>query len=573
MMADLAKIKRNVGKMATQGASEAEIDAYIASEGVTLKDVREYTPNQGVNEPVGVGEDVARSAAAGVRRGIEGIAGMGGDIRETAGAGAGWLFGEGARDFFTAQTPDELKVIPGLQDQLPTTADVRKVTNAAVGTAYQPQTTAGEYARTVGEFAPAAVFGPGGLARRAATQAVAPAVVSEAAGQATEGTAAEPWARLGGALAGNVGAAAGLSAGRKAITPHPVTDPARIDRIKTLQREGVESLTAGQKTGSKTLKAREAVYLDDPLTQQSEEFTQAVLRRIGVDSRRATPEVMENAAKTIGRKFDDLAARNQIVADRPLVEQLQNMWMTFRDSAAKTAAPGVRNITKELVDRFNQGQPLSGADYSKLNTRLNKLIRTAQPAEREAFVSIKRSLDDAMERQLALKGSPDLGAWREARNEYRNLLSIEEAVARAGSEMDLISPQALRSVVKAKEGARRYTQRQGDLAELADAGKSILKPYPDSGTPGRLAAMVENMPAALGGLGGYAASGDPATALLAGAAGAMARPVAEQARRSVIGSRPYQAYIGNQVLAAGGGNPVLPGLLATGVVARPQGPR
>lgn len=47
---DLARIKRNVAKMAAQGAPEEDIDGYIASEGVTVDDVRNYklSPGQGV---------------------------------------------------------------------------------------------------------------------------------------------------------------------------------------------------------------------------------------------------------------------------------------------------------------------------------------------------------------------------------------------------------------------------------------------------------------------------------------------------------------------------------------------
>jgi hypothetical protein len=42
MAADLARIKRNVAKMASQNAPEADIDGYIASEGVTVEDVRNF---------------------------------------------------------------------------------------------------------------------------------------------------------------------------------------------------------------------------------------------------------------------------------------------------------------------------------------------------------------------------------------------------------------------------------------------------------------------------------------------------------------------------------------------------
>jgi len=46
-MADLAKIKRNVGRMVDQNAPEADIDEYIRGEGVTLDDVRAFKPATG----------------------------------------------------------------------------------------------------------------------------------------------------------------------------------------------------------------------------------------------------------------------------------------------------------------------------------------------------------------------------------------------------------------------------------------------------------------------------------------------------------------------------------------------
>lgn len=49
-MADLARIKGNIGKMVAQDAPEADIDAYIASEGVSLNDLRNFKPT-GHNAP------------------------------------------------------------------------------------------------------------------------------------------------------------------------------------------------------------------------------------------------------------------------------------------------------------------------------------------------------------------------------------------------------------------------------------------------------------------------------------------------------------------------------------------
>jgi hypothetical protein len=49
-MADLARIKNNVAKMAAQGAPEQDIDGYIASEGVTVDDVRNFRASQPATE-------------------------------------------------------------------------------------------------------------------------------------------------------------------------------------------------------------------------------------------------------------------------------------------------------------------------------------------------------------------------------------------------------------------------------------------------------------------------------------------------------------------------------------------
>lgn len=54
-MTDLARIKRNVAKMAAMGAPEADIDGYIASEGVTIDDVRNFKPGASPGPMISVG--------------------------------------------------------------------------------------------------------------------------------------------------------------------------------------------------------------------------------------------------------------------------------------------------------------------------------------------------------------------------------------------------------------------------------------------------------------------------------------------------------------------------------------
>lgn len=108
--------------------------------------------------------------------------------------------------------------------ELPTSGGIQKTVEGVTGPLYTPQTTAGKYAQTVGEFAPAALGGPESLASRLVGRVVVPATASEGLGELTEGTGAEPIARIGGALLGAGGAAAlgrGFStrAMRAAATP------------------------------------------------------------------------------------------------------------------------------------------------------------------------------------------------------------------------------------------------------------------------------------------------------------------------------------------------------------------
>lgn len=124
----------------------------------------------------------------------------------------------GAPDVNAMASPD------ALQQQ------VEKVT----GEFHKPQNTAEKYADTIGSMAPGIVGGPEGLASRVLTRAVVPGVASEAAGQATEGTAAEPIARLGGAVLGGV-AGARAAAARSAQKLQAMPD---IDAVKAAASAG-----------------------------------------------------------------------------------------------------------------------------------------------------------------------------------------------------------------------------------------------------------------------------------------------------------------------------------------------
>jgi len=185
--------------------AEFDPDAYLASKApASPAPAAGFDPDAYLaSAPPSMAADVAKSAGIGIVKGATGLAGLGGDVRNLLDKGVLW-----AGDKLGLPHPsDEAIARAQSRDIAPTSAQVRGGLEKLIGPLYEPKTTAGHYSETVGEFLPAALMGPGGLARKAVTQAVIPGLASEAAGQATEGTAAEPYARIIGGIAGGAGGA------------------------------------------------------------------------------------------------------------------------------------------------------------------------------------------------------------------------------------------------------------------------------------------------------------------------------------------------------------------------------
>lgn len=150
------------------------------------------------NRPPSPWVDALQSAGSGIVRGIAGMAMLPITAKRGVQAGVDWLM---------PRQPGAPPTVPDrdyqFQDRVNQTLD---------RTLHAPQTTPGEYAQTAGEFIPGAgVLGPApGMVGRVTKFGVIPGLVSEAAGQMTEGSAIEPWARTGAAL---------LSGGAMALAP------------------------------------------------------------------------------------------------------------------------------------------------------------------------------------------------------------------------------------------------------------------------------------------------------------------------------------------------------------------
>jgi hypothetical protein len=476
--------------------------------------------------------DVAKSAGIGVAQGAIGLATLPGNLEQLGRMGINAVGN---------LTGAEGNVVDP-ETFLPNYGGVKRgIEQKFTGEFYQPQTTAGEYARTIGEFAPAAIGGSVSMAGRTARVA-APAIASETAGQLTEGTALEPWARVGGALAaGHIS-----NAGQRAVTPLP-TDPVRQQAVQNLQREGVTALTAGQRTGRRPLQWTESTLSDIPFagrranaiqSQQADQYTRAALRRIGMNADRADPQTMATAYRQIGDRFNTVAGRNNLVPTRYFMNRLQTIGDNYRNVTAEPLrAPIVDEVITALRDpAIRQNNVIPGRLYQNYRSGLGRAaqgIQSRDPVAANAIRDIIDVLDRTMETSIrAFQGNhaADLGAFRQARNQYRQYLAIEEAVSRAGPGVEgIVTPAALRSALK-RQGKRAYVHGRGDLNELARAGDLVMRPLPQSGTTPRAVAA--------GLIGGLSLT-DPSFITSA---------VAPVVSGRVLMSEPVQRYLANQAL-------------------------
>ena len=218
-MADIAKIKRNIGKMIDANAPESDIDAYIASEGVTLDQIRSFKPPMSLEEGAAKARadiaDVGKGVVSGLAKGTVSAATGAKDVGILAGQGAQYATGR-----IMGQTPEQASANVAKTTQAVNAIDesmlipsplslLQRGYNAISGYLPTPQTPAGKSAESITSFVPGAILTPGMAVPGVATK-VAPAVAtslaagagSELAGRLTEGTTAEPLARVGGALLG-----------------------------------------------------------------------------------------------------------------------------------------------------------------------------------------------------------------------------------------------------------------------------------------------------------------------------------------------------------------------------------
>jgi hypothetical protein len=559
-MADLDRVKRNVSRMISMNAPEADVDQYIASEGATVDQVRAHrlgTQPPAAEQPkLSAGEfagDLVKSTGVGLAQGAIGLATLPGNLETLGRAGINY-----GADLLGVEKPVSPKSYMWDYNDLKGAVEDR-----VTGDFYEPKSTAGEYARTYGEFIPAtaaAVMTGGASAGAAAPTAMQttgrvaagaafPAVASETAGQMTEGTSYEPYARVAGAIAG--GSIPGLV--KQAVSPNAATAPQRA-AVQQLESEGVTSLTAGQRTGGQITRWLEDATAAVPGSggkaaamqgAAEEQFTRAILKRVGVNADRADGPTIEAAAQQIGGRFNAMAQNASITPQPNVAQRIIDVADDYeRMTPAGMSVAGIRTAATDIAQKVATNG-LQGREYVAFRSELRRAQRgmKTNPQASAAVGRIVEQLDVAVIRSAPRAQRAALAREMQTMNEqYRFLMAIEDAVSSTGEKAasGLISPSRLAQAVR-KQNKRDLTRTRTPLAKLARAGEQVITPLRSSGTAERTQAQnALSVPGAM--VGGVASAGDPLTMLVTALGPAAAKAATSRAVMSPWG----QGYLGNQ---------------------------
>lgn len=410
----------------------------------------------------------------------------------------------------------------------------------------------GEYISTAGEFAggAGAMSGAKNMMRFGAV----PGLASEAAGQATEGTAAEPYARTGAAIT------AALLGTPKNVPFAGSDESSRMANL--LGDKGVRGITAGQARGSQNLMRAEGRL--QATSNQIDDFTASTMRQLGSTERLATPQNLRAVEERLVQQMDDAVQGVSIAPTAQIASAADDIGRAYLERVPSgQLTQRVRGIADEIIDNATSATP-QAIPLEKLRgwrSDIGRMTVSPDAATREAAHSLRGLIDDMTDTALTSAGrADDIQALSQARESYRNYIGVRDAASRAGAEGGTLSPQALnQSIVRSQGRANYATGRTTDMAEFTRAGAATLRPAPTV-QPGGVRRLMDASPlmgGALAGGAGLQSGMDPVVAALMAAGGAAAPSIGQAGMRSGI----VQALMKNPSAVGGSVLPIIPGVM------------
>lgn len=211
--------------------------------------------------------------------------------------------------------------------------------------------------------------------------------------------------------------------------------------------------------------------------EQKTAFTRAVAKTFGSDADQLTPDVMDAAKRRIGGVMNDIGSRTDITNTNGLLSNLHQIVgdasQVVPETELKPLLNQVKNIADTIQGSSEGGEKLSGKSYADLVAKGSALDRaTLSPNSniRHYAQQIRNTLDNAVEAEA---NDDDIEAFKQARFQYKNLMTIKNLAAKANVEGE-INPNLLHGAVNTNFKNRAF-RGAGDLGELAQIGQTFMK--------------------------------------------------------------------------------------------------
>lgn len=334
--------------------------------------------------------DALAAGAAGVSRGVTGMA----DLPGMLVGGAGNLAAAGVEKLGAPGVAQGMRESFGMMPM--GGGDLfRGGAAAATGGAseYQGESLPAKFAGTVGEFLPGAML-PGASAANAVKFGVLPGLASEGAGQMTEGTAAEPWARA-------------IAPMLTSLAVAKLTQPqgAKAPTVDELRAQADDLYRAGA--------ARPGAEAADVRTLAGQIDNELSALNIKTPTGRVLAEGNVKRFLDVLEDFDGQAMKP---------EQMQSLRRILTD-AAGSADPADRRIGARLLEQFDQWRGQHVPEYRQADQLYGRMKRAQdvdfriQKAENRAASSgsggntvnaTRQNIRQILDNPKALRGySPD----------------------------------------------------------------------------------------------------------------------------------------------------------------------
>jgi len=384
----------------------------------------------GVNvRPQSVVEDIAKSLPTGVVEGLTGLAGMQGTIGQM-------IYGEQSLG----------QNMPGFGIVGPTGEQLNETIRQGLGRDYyQPQTVAGEYSRTFGEFLPGALA-PGSALARGASVAV-PAFTSETAGQIARGmsggerdTNAENFARLlgglgGGLAVGGVGAVRGgadisLRNAAEGVTPQNLQLATALRRdaeamgIDLTNAEAIQQVTGGGSGLGRLQRVVEGqtTRMAPMFANRPAQVQGAIESRLNQIAPSVEPGELAGQAQSAAENVLNTMRQRVNESAEPLYAQLPGQTLDPADLARLQANASYRTASAQLMGNEELAPLVTGGpeDLSTVNRVIQQLDTMGEQARPGVMnptgnytLAAQREQAAALARQLAGATSPEFAAARQ----------------------------------------------------------------------------------------------------------------------------------------------------------------